>query len=208
MRRWAKVVLWVAVFGACGAAGALVASRTDPFPPGVEDPGARPTEEPGPSPVEPVELKVTFTATTRHRLHVGGTCRSDWRGKLTGLRLAPSGEVRGGSGIAELEPSTSGCDFEQVQVQTRSVDLDVSGRWTEATDQLRLRLRMRETGRDPVGSLDLGGFVATLGSVRPTFTGSVADPLGDEFQVSRPDGNQGSYEASYRFELGCRRGCP
>jgi hypothetical protein len=39
--RWAKVLIWIVVFAAFAAAGAYAASRTDPFPPGVEDPGAR-----------------------------------------------------------------------------------------------------------------------------------------------------------------------
>lgn len=42
MSGWVKVVVWILVLLVCAGAGAFVASRTDPFPPGVEDPGARP----------------------------------------------------------------------------------------------------------------------------------------------------------------------
>ena len=40
MRRAVKVLLWIAVFAACFGVGAYVAAHTDPFPPGVDDPGA------------------------------------------------------------------------------------------------------------------------------------------------------------------------
>ena len=41
MRRLGKVLAWTLVFAACAAVGAVVAANTNPFPPGVEDPGAR-----------------------------------------------------------------------------------------------------------------------------------------------------------------------
>ena len=40
MRKGVKVAAWVAVFLACAGVGAYVAAHTDPFPPGVDRPGA------------------------------------------------------------------------------------------------------------------------------------------------------------------------
>jgi hypothetical protein len=206
MPRWVKVVVWVAVFSACAAAGAYLASRTDPFPPGVEDPGARPSDAPSPPPI----WKGAFTATTEHRLHVGGTCRSDWRATYR-MTLRDDGTIRGDDGIAVVEPGSARCDFEQAQAQTRSVELAVTGTWVRRGQKLWLTLRFREVVRDPVGSLDVGGFLPTFEAVRPTLgpvSGAPFDELADTRHVRLPDGNEGTYEAEYRFHASCARGCP
>ena len=81
MPKVVKVVLWVVVFGVAIAAGAYQASKSNPFPPGVEDPGARPSQTPKhPSPSSPAasvaDLRMQITST--HVLHVGGSCQSRW----------------------------------------------------------------------------------------------------------------------------------
>jgi hypothetical protein len=212
MPRWAKVVIWAVVFAACAAAGAWVASRTDPFPPGVEDPGARPvaTDATDAPTAEPEVLWVgQFTAKTEHRLRVGGSCASDWRGKYR-MRLDPDGSVEEGSGIAILEPGSDRCDFEQVQTQARSVELAVEGTWERRGQRLWLSLRFREGGVDPPGSLDLGGLLATIEIVRPVI-GPVFDApfdeLGDRRAVRVTDGNRGAYLATFDFLATCRSGC-
>ena len=61
-----KVVLWMLAFAAAVGAGAFVASRSNPFPPGVEDPGARPTVAPkSPSPTANV-WKLSMDISSHH----------------------------------------------------------------------------------------------------------------------------------------------
>ena len=83
MRRFVKIVLWTLVFATCAAVGAVVAANTNPFPPGVEDPGARPsavspTDEPDPSAPGGSWL-VRIDTRTYHDLFVGGRCAANWR---------------------------------------------------------------------------------------------------------------------------------
>jgi hypothetical protein len=47
--RLVKVITWVLVFALCAALGAVVAANTDPFPPGVDDPGVRPSADGSPA---------------------------------------------------------------------------------------------------------------------------------------------------------------
>ena len=209
MSRWAKVVIWAVVFALCAAAGAWLASRTDPFPPGVEDPGARPVDEPTETPSDVTRPIWTgaFRADTEHRLHVGGTCRSDWRGTYR-VRLLEDGSIHGVSGVATLDPGSARCDFDQGQVQAVSAELSVGGTWEREGERYLLRLRFRAGALDPVGSLDVGGFLATVGSVRPEVE-PVADlgSYGDVRDLRLPDGNQGEYVAAYGFRATCRSGC-
>lgn len=209
MPRWAKVPIWVVVFALCAAAGAWLASRTDPFPPGVQDPGARPTSDPTAtrSPSPPKRWTGEFAAITEHRLHVGGTCRSDWRAKYR-MRLRPDGSIDSGFGVAILSPGSAGCDFAQEQLQADSAQLSVGGAWEREGRDYVLRLRFRVTGLDPVGSLDLGGFLATIEGVEPVMRSVGPDPYADEQDVRRSDGNEGQYVAEYVFEATCRSGCP
>ena len=208
MPRWAKVVIWAVVFALCAAAGAWFASRTDPFPPGVEDPGARPAE-PTETPSEGARPIWTgsFRADTEHRLHVGGTCRSDWRGTYR-VRLLEDGSIDGVSGIAALDPGSARCDFDQGQLQAATAELWVGGTWEQEDQRYLLRLRFRAGQLDPVGSLDVGGFLATIGSVRPELEPIVdLDSYGDDRELNLSDGNQGEYVAAYGFLASCRSGC-
>ena len=79
MRKPVKVAAWAAVFLACAGVGAFIAANTDPFPPGVDRPGASPTESvsvtPSPSrtPV-PVKWVGSLQSVTYHQLYGGGRC--------------------------------------------------------------------------------------------------------------------------------------
>jgi hypothetical protein len=199
----AKIGMWVVVLAVCAAGGAFAASRSDPFPPGVEDPGARPTGSgstptggPTSSP-QPVDLEVELRVDSQHELHVGGTCVSNWRGSLP-LRFTGADRL---TGRGEVLLEAGGCEFDTAQVQTVLVTVDVGA-------SLRgdvLRLRFDEVASAPAGSVDLGGFVATLPAIRP-----VVRLDGGEgrvtVRVERPDGDQGRYGSVTRVEAGCT-GC-
>ncbi len=43
MHRVLKVAAWAALFLACAGVGAYIAAHSDPFPPGVDRPGASPS---------------------------------------------------------------------------------------------------------------------------------------------------------------------
>lgn len=211
MPRWAKVVTWAVVFTACAAAGAWLASRTDPFPPGVEDPGARSGPEPAatPSVKRPPVWSGQIAATTEHRLHVGGTCRSDWLGEYR-MRLLPDGTVGSAEGLLLLVPRTAGCDLEQAQSQTGSVTLDIVGTWRERGSDLEIVVRFEERGLDPEGSIDVGGLLATIERVQPELraeAGPPRDTLEASVRVELGDGNQGTYVATYQVSAACRRAC-
>ena len=97
MPRWVKLTLWLGVFGVCAGVGAFVAAHTNPFPPGVEDPGSRPTT---PTPTSGASTSqrwsLAMNSATRHDLHVGGSCRSRWH--TSGRSHDPSGRLRRGTG--------------------------------------------------------------------------------------------------------------
>jgi hypothetical protein len=161
MRGWKKVLLWAVILLGCAGVGAFIASRSNPFPPGVRDPSALPSESPSPSPssVDLVRWSITMSSRTSHTYHVGGSCSSDWRlrGKIT---LTESGRVEGG-GVARLQPGAR-CDFPSAQVQARRVFISIAGR----RDGDELDLRFLQAGLKPLGSQDLGGFLETLKTLR------------------------------------------
>ena len=156
MRRAVKVVVWVVVFAACVVTGAVVAAHTNPFPPGVEDPGARPTAT-APSSPESRGERFTGLATARtfHNLFVGGRCATAW---LITLRFeVDEAEHIDGTGVARLRGDLR-CEIPIAQVQSRRLDLAVGGR--RHGDVLDLMLSVAV--RDPLGSDDYGGLIATL----------------------------------------------
>lgn len=159
MRGAARFAIWTVILLGCAGVGAFIASRSNPFPPGVPDPGAPiPTETPGPGP--PVtRWTVAMMSRTTHTYRVGGSCTSHWRMR-TRIRVVEEGRVAG-RGVARLLPGAR-CDFSSAQVQTERVELVITGR----RDGDELDLRMREVGREPIGSLDLGAFLRTLPSLR------------------------------------------
>ena len=159
VRGWARVLLWVVILLACAGVGAFIGSRSNPFPPGVPDPGAQPSDSPIPSPPELVEWSITMVSRTTHTFHVGGSCRSAWR--LEGTLQISAAERITGRGVARLQPG-AGCDFPSAQVQAQRVLVRFLGR----RDGDELDLRFTEAGRMPAGSQDLGAFVRTLETLR------------------------------------------
>lgn len=150
--------MWLVILLACAGVGAFIGSRSNPFPPGVPDPGAQPSVSPSPS-TELADWSITLVSRTTHTFRVGGSCTSDWR--LQGrLRVTPTGRIRG-RGVAHLQPGAA-CDFPSAQVQARRVTIRFLGR----RDGGDLDLRFREEGRMPIGSQDLGGFLKTLETLR------------------------------------------
>jgi hypothetical protein len=159
MRGWQKAFLWTGILLLCAGVGAFIASRTNPFPPGVRDPVALPSESPSPSTVDLVRWSLTMSSRTTHTYHVGGSCTSDWH--LEGdIELTGSGRVDG-RGVARLKPGAK-CDFPSAQVQARRVVVAIVG----IRDGDELDLRFQDAGRKPAGSQDLGGFLKTLTTLR------------------------------------------
>ena len=161
MGGWTKALMWAGILLACAGVGAFVASRSDPFPPGVggSDPGPSGTPSPSPSTPELVRWELTMSSQTTHTYRVGGSCTSDWRARGQ-IRLTESGRIRGRA-IARLLPGAN-CDFPSAQIQARRVVVLILGR----RDTGELDLRFREASRQPVGSQDLGGFLETLARLR------------------------------------------
>jgi hypothetical protein len=161
MPAWARALMWTFILLVCAGIGAFVASRSNPFPPGVRDPGAQPgaPTTPGPGPDEATAWTITMRSRSTHTFRVGGSCRSDWR--LRGrIRVGAGGRVSG-SGVAHLLPG-AGCDFPSAQVQSARVHVGIVGR----RDGGALDLRFREMSLEPAGSQDLGGFVKVLPTLR------------------------------------------
>jgi hypothetical protein len=197
--RWVKLVLWLGVFGVCAGVGAFVAAHTDPFPPGVEDPGSRSTP-PTPTSPGPTSQRWTFVmnSATRHDLHVGGSCRSRWHtsGHIT---VQPNGSAEG---EARADVRGWGCDFPVAQVQTRIVRLSVTG----ASSEGRLVLRFSETGASPTGSQDLGGFRATI-RLLVAKVELASGHGGAPTKAARPDGDLGRFASAGPIYLDCATDC-
>jgi hypothetical protein len=180
VRGWLKVLMWAGILLLCAGIGAFVASRSNPFPPGVPDPGAVPSESPSPSEVEVRSLRLV--SRTAHTYHVGGSCTSDWE-MATDVRISPAGRVRG-SGVARLRPGNA-CDFPSAQVQARRVVLRVTGRTNGAEVVIRFR-----TGKViPSASQDLGAFVDTIETVRFSLTGRAVARQSKAKQITTPNGD-------------------
>lgn len=191
------MLVWLVVFAACAAIGAVVAANTNPFPPGVEDPGARPSagtdqppgDEPDPTPVGAWLMRVDTR--TYHDLFVGGRCAASWR---IDLGIAAVAGPIDGAGVAKLK-SDLRCDEPTAQVQADRIDLRVIGRVRAG----ELHLRLQETGRSPEGSQELSGFVETIPTLRLTMP--ARDGASATFDFQRPDGGQGTVGAVGTVEL-------
>ena len=199
MRRPLKVTVWVVVFALCAGIGAFIASRTNPFPPGVSDPGA-PSLTPTPTvTASPAPTGVTWNGRvdtfTSHHLFVGGSCSTSWRVDLT-FFVNDFGKVTG-SGTAHLRGRLR-CDFQTAQVQARTLHLRISGRHANG----RIALGFALAGRSPTGSDDYGGLIRTL----PVFPSMRVDAgsISEVTVVHVPDGDQGNYEADYQVALSCQ----
>ena len=197
VRGWVKALMWMAILLGCAAVGAFIASRSNPFPPGVPDPGAVPSKTPTPSPtrVSPEVTRWTLTMTSRstHTYRVGGSCTSDWRMEGGRIRVGVNGRVRG-RGVALLLPGAS-CDFPSAQVQARRVVVEILGR----RDGNRLRIRFRTAEVLPPGSQDLGAFVEMLERLRPTIRERSGARVSQRARFERPDGDV--FAAVSRFRL-------
>jgi hypothetical protein len=190
-----KIAIWVVVFVACAGVGAFVASRSDPFPPGVEDPGAHQPLTPTPTQPAPIAWDLTMHVDSQHTLHEGGACRSDWHVAGT-IEIQPNGKASGAADAKLAAPAS--CDFSQAQVQTKELRLGITG--TRAAGVLKLSFS--EGGRTPVGSQDLGGFTNTLHFIHPV----VKLPEGAQrghatAKVARSDGDLGSYSSTSVLRL-------
>ncbi len=198
MRGWRKVLLWAAILLACAGVGAFIASRSNPFPPGVRDSTAPPSESPSSSPSatngDLVRWSVSMISRTRHTYHVGGSCTSDWRLRGGEIELTESGRADG-HGVAKLLPGAS-CDFPSAQVQTRRVDISIAGR----RDGDELDLHFSEEGRLPLGSQDLGGFLKTLSTLRFSIPERAGASTSKPRRIEDPDGEV--YASVTRIRLG------
>jgi hypothetical protein len=173
--------MWVAILLACAGVGAFLASRSNPFPPGVPNPGILTSESPSPSKPELASWSLTMLSQTRHTYRVGGSCTSDWRMRGR-IRLTESGHVHG-RGVAELLLGAR-CDFPSAQVQAQRVVVRIVGR----RDGDELDLRFEELGREPVGSQDLGGFLKTLATLRLSIPERAGAEVRKSKRIEAPEG--------------------
>ncbi|HEX4941561.1 MAG TPA: hypothetical protein VFW51_03425 [Actinomycetota bacterium] len=180
MRGWTRVLLWGVILLACAGVGAFVGSRSNPFPPGVPDPGAQPSDGPNPSTPELDEWPITMVSRTTHTFHVGGACTSAWRVKGT-LRISVADRITG-RGVARLQPG-AGCDFPSAQLQAERIVVEFLGR----RDGNELDLRFRDVGRIPAGSQDLGAFVKTLETLRVAIAERPGSEVRKQARIEDPE---------------------
>jgi len=158
MRKALKVAAWSSVFLACAGVGAYIAAHSDPFPPGVDRPGApalaSASASPGGSPASEPWVG-SFRSFTYHQLYVGGRCTTRWRGDLR--FTVDAQKAVEGTGAARLFGRLE-CDFPIAQVQAERVELAITGRLRGG----RLTLHLSQMGIDPLSARDYGGFVALL----------------------------------------------
>jgi hypothetical protein len=199
VRRGVKLAVWIGVFGVCAGAGAYVAAHTNPFPPGVEEPGARPPTSTSVSLAVVPRWAGSMRSRTEHVFHVGGRCVTRWR---TGLSFdVRDGSIRG-EGVARLVGDVR-CDFPEVQVQTIAIHLRITGTIRSGIAALRFAV---EGVPDPRGSRDLGGFAATVDLLRPR-AGLGGSSASTTTHAQRSDGDLGVYRSAGRLILDCVRGC-
>ena len=193
MRGWTKTLLWAGILLACAGVGAFVGSRSNPFPPGVRDPVALPSDSPSPSPPDRVRWALSMSSRSSHTYHVGGSCTSDWR--LRGLiELRKSGRVHG-RGVARILLGAN-CDFPSAQIQAERVVVAILGR----VEGEKLALVFKEERVQPVGSQDLGGFLRTLRTLRFSIPQRAGAEASESKRIEDPNGD--IYAAVTRIRLG------
>lgn len=191
------MLLWGVILLACAGVGAFIASRSNPFPPGVRESGALPTDSPTPSPSastgDLVRWSVKMTSRTRHTYHVGGSCTSDWqiRGEI---EISESGRVEG-QAVSKLLPGAR-CDFPSAQIQSRRIDISIIGR----RDGNELDLHFSEIGRLPPGSQDFGGYLKTLSTLRLSIPEEADGNVSKRKRIEDPEGDV--YESVTKIRLG------
>jgi hypothetical protein len=192
MHRAAKILAWVIAFSACFAVGAVIAAHSNPFPPGVVDPGlpVSPTGVATPTPTQAPTLTGTLHLQTVHYLYVGGACRTNWKATLA-LEVDDKGGVTG-TGTIDLAGGLH-CDFSVLQVQTKNVIVHVKG----TMDGKRVSVALTEAARDPKGSSDFGGLLHNLRFLKL----SVVTGQEQQVHAARSDGDRGTYTASGTFTV-------
>jgi hypothetical protein len=197
MRRGLKVAAWAAVFLTCAGVGAYIAAHSDPFPPGVDRPGASSTVSapPSGSPTQapPDRWVGSLRSFTYHQLYVGGRCTTRWGGNLRFV-VSDTGAIQG-SGVARLDGGLE-CDFPVAQVQARRVSLEVTGRLSGA----HITLRLTPSAIQPSNGQDYGGFVAPL-PVRVTLPVSDGAASGRVVRRAVDDEGRGTFFWSTGFQL-------
>ncbi|GIU97599.1 MAG: hypothetical protein KatS3mg013_1402 [Actinomycetota bacterium] len=196
MRRLRTVLVWTLVLATSAGTGAWVASRSDPFPPGVTDPGA-PAGPPDVASPAPARWRLRLGAQAVHTFRVGGTCRAGWGGDI---RLVAVDERRL-RGTGRLEPTEAlACDFPTAQVQARALVVSVVG----SVGGSGVRVRFRLQGVRPSDAQELSGLAASIDRAR-----AVLDPGGRPVRVTliRPDGRGGGHRSVVSAELRCVTGC-
>lgn len=186
--------MWALVFAACAAVGAVVAANTNPFPPGVDDPGARSSTGPSveatdePAVGEPAgeAWLVRIDARTYHDLLVGGRCAANWRIDI-GIAVADGPIDSAGTGALKSELR---CDEPTAQVQAEHIELRAVGGLRDG----ELHFRVYQTGRSPAGSQELSGFIETIPTLR--FVVLARDGATTSFDRELPDGGQGTFGAA------------
>ena len=192
-RRFLKVAAWAVVFLACAAVGAFVAARSDPFPPGVEDPGVRPSPGVGADASGLETWPAVMNSRTWHDLPVGGRCATSWQTDLD-LVVDDAGTVTI-EGTARLNGDLQ-CDFPTAQLQTEASKIQGEGRLRG--DELVFTLS--EAGRRPAGSKDYGGLTNTLNFLR--FRIPAEDGATVIVSFTRPaDAGRGEYGSVNRLRL-------
>jgi hypothetical protein len=193
-RRLLKVAAWAAVFLTCAGIGAFVAAQTDPFPPGVDDPGLRPTPSTGTDAPGLVTWPAVLSSRTWHDLPVGGRCATSWRTELD-LVVDDAGHVTI-EGTARLNGDLR-CDFPTAQLQSEELKIVGAGRLRGK----EFVFTISEAGRQPVGSKDYGGFTNTLNFLR--FRVPAEDGASVTVSFTRPaDAGRGAYGSVNRLRLG------
>jgi hypothetical protein len=197
MRRGLKVAAWAAVFLSCAGVGAYIAAHSDPFPPGVDRPGASQTvsgqSAGSPTPAPPDRWVGGLRSFTYHQLYVGGRCTTRWRGNLR-FEVSDAGVIQG-TGASRLEGGLE-CDFPIAQVQARRVALDVTGHLNGE----HITLHLVSSASQPSNGRDYGGFVAVL-PVRVTLPVSNGVASGRVVRRAVDEEGRGTYFWSTRFQL-------
>lgn len=197
MRRGLKVAAWAAVFLSCAGVGAYIAAHSDPFPPGVDRPGASTTVSAPPSgsptPAPPDRWVGSLRSFTYHQLYVGGRCTTRWRGNLRFV-VSDAGAIQG-SGSARMDGGLR-CDFPIAQVQARRVVLEVTGRLRGG----HITLHLASSAIQPSNAQDYGGFVAVL-PVRVTLPVRNEAASGRVVRRAVDDEGRGTYFWSTGFQL-------
>jgi hypothetical protein len=192
-RRLLKTAAWAAVFLSCAGVGAFLAAQTDPFPPGVDDPGLRPAPSTGTDAPGLVTWPAVLSSRTWHDLPVGGRCATSFRTDLD-LVVDDAGHVTI-EGTARLNGELR-CDFPTAQLQSEELKIVGSGR-------LRGKgfvFTLSEAGRLPLGSKDYGGFTNTLNFLR--FRVPAEEGASVTVSFARPaDAGRGEYGSVNRLRM-------